>query len=1017
MDVLWRAELFGGLKLICQDRTVTRFKTYKTGAVLAYLCQNNQLIPRETLMEMFWPDAELDAARNSLRVALTSLRRQLEPPGVPAGKVLIADHIQVQINRQALMTDVAQFEAGLEQVEHLADDRAQIDGLLTTVSIYQGPLLPGCYEDWVTPERIRLADAYAGALRRLTRLLVQVRELDRALDVARRALVADPLHETSHRHLIQLYVALGKPAAAVQQYRELEALLKEQLGGEPSAATRELVKKLALDLDRPVRSALPSTTHPVPERSESRAPNPVADPSPVARPQGYLPPQLTRFFGRDAELDRLQRELQAEHRCLITLTGPGGIGKTRLAIQTAERLRAAFQNRVWFVGLAETTDRDGVIGAIASALQLQRAPEVEPLPQVLRALTTAPALLVLDNMEQVVEAGSEVVSTLLVQAPGVAVIVTSRQALGIAGERVMPVSLLAAPPQAPEVEALLATPAVQLFLDRAQAVSPDFQITPRNAEAVAQLCNRLEGLPLAIELAAAWAQTLTPAQMLERLIARFDLLVSARRDRSPRHRTLRAAIDWSFHLMEPALQAFMARLSVFQGGWTLDAAHTVCQEPHALGYLHELRQRSLVTSEEADGQIRFGMLTSIREYAASLLPTDERGRLSDIHARYYRQMVISSAHAIQQTAAANVLRSWETENANFNEALQRFAHCEAWIEAAQMTAGLWRFWYETAQIERGNAWMERICACAPALPAPLEAELFYGAGRLAACRNDVMRAEACFERSLKGARTAAGVENEVRALAGLVLTAGGRGDTAAVASLLAAGLQLKRQGIGRWRLAWTLNALAEAHLTQGDCAASASMFTEAVALRRTLGDYWGMAEAQMGLSQAIRQQGHHHHADELEAEATAGIERLGAEYGLNTTFLNLGTVAWEQGDYAAAHDLFREALTFFQERDDRAGAGLVLECLAKIALGRGEPDAARIYSAQCLQMRRESQDHSATIVALQLAAEAALAGGDQLTADTCVREALRLCVRYGDAVISARVEKDLAKLKSLPRTN
>jgi DNA-binding SARP family transcriptional activator len=204
MDVLWKIELFGGLKLIGQDRTVSRFQTYKTGALLGYLCSHAQIVPRDVLVELLWPDADLEAARNSLRVALNSLRRQIEPPSIQPGAVLMTSRSSIQLNRDVIVTDVQEFERLLQQAAHATDETQQKDFLVRAVACYQGPFLPGHYEDWVTPERLRLADAYAGALRRLTRVLVVCRDLDGALDIARRALVADPLHESSHCNLMQL---------------------------------------------------------------------------------------------------------------------------------------------------------------------------------------------------------------------------------------------------------------------------------------------------------------------------------------------------------------------------------------------------------------------------------------------------------------------------------------------------------------------------------------------------------------------------------------------------------------------------------------------------------------------------------------------------------------------------------------------------------------------------------------------------------------------------------------------
>ncbi len=556
-------ELFGGLCVKQGDQTIARFRTQKTAVLLAYLaCFLRRTHPREELVELLWPDTDIESGRTSLRTALASLRRQLEPPGTPENSVLVADRANVRLNPDVVSTDVAAFETALRAAKHTEDPAERTAHLTRAVERYRGPLLPGFYEDWALRERERLEQLFIGASRDLALALEQSGDFSRAIDYAHRAVTADPLSEEAHAYLIHLYAAAGQPAAAQRQYAELKRILHKELGEVPSPATQALVERL---LQEPRASTLRST----PTASQSQPLSPSMPTAPralslaplegIGSPQPRLPLQLTRFFGRKEEIARLEQIFGSGETRLLTLTGPGGSGKTRLALEAARRLTETFEGRVYFAPLADITDPRLIAGTLLEALGVQPAAEVEPLAQVAGALAGRPALLILDNFEQVAEEGAQVVWTLLERVPTLACLVTSRHRLDIGGEREFPVPPLPVPSMPGAPERLATYPSVRLFVDRAQAARPDFQITRDNAATVAALCERLEGIPLAIELAAAWVGTLTVAQILARLEHRFDLLTSRRKDLSPRHRTLRAAIEWSYRLLPAELQRFFAR--------------------------------------------------------------------------------------------------------------------------------------------------------------------------------------------------------------------------------------------------------------------------------------------------------------------------------------------------------------------------------------------------------------------------------------------------------------------------
>jgi len=769
--------MLGQLRACHTARTINRFSTQKTGLLLAYLAYYRKRVhPREELAELFWPDSDVEACRTNLRVALLSLHRQLEPPGTPAGSVLMCQRTCVQLNPQVITTDVADFEAAL-QAAWLEDDPIQQAHYLSeALNLYRGVLLPGFYEEWVLTERDRLADAHVGALKQLIAILEKAGDLNRAVEYAHQAVVADPLREEIHLDLMRLYAATGRPAAALRQYQELERLLREELKEEPSEEARVFVERLqkrryvaAMHRRRTIQSQSDSRNRgdsvalpwPQPQRLRESPRPPVAAPPPqdngsrnpslagkkaVGRQHGTqdnglpntssprsaeapslrLPMQFTRFFGREEEIARLQELVNGEraddHSRLITLTGPGGSGKTRLAIECVRQAASVRAGAVWFVPLADLIDARLIPAAILGTLCPNTSTRSEALEEVVAALANRPTLLILDNFEHLVESGAALVKTLLECVPTLTCLVTSRQRLGLEGEQEFPVAPLPTPSAPGTPERLLEFASVQLFVDRAQLTRPDFQVTARNAADVAALCDRLEGIPLAIELAAPWIQSLTPAQILSRIERRFDLLVSRRRDIGPRHVTLRAALEWSYRLLSPELQRFFARLSVFRGGWTLETAEAVCGNAEVWEYgsqaptqppshtstphlLARLQAHSLVVAEEAEGGMRYRLLETLREYANEQLSAAERERLARRHAAYYLELAENTKAKGAGAEQAEGLARLEEEHDNFRAALEWALASEPEI-ALRLTVALWRFWYVRGYLNEGRRWLE-----------------------------------------------------------------------------------------------------------------------------------------------------------------------------------------------------------------------------------------------------------------------------------------------------------------------
>lgn len=947
LDAPWRIELFGLLRAQQGEQVITRFRTYKTGALFAYLaCFRKRAHPREELIELLWPESDLDTGRISLRTALSSLRRQLEPPGVAPNSVLVADRTNVRLNPPAFTTDLAEFETNLQSAARATERSARIEALQRAVELYRGPLLPGFYEDWALAERERLAGTFTGVLRQLTALLQEAGDLTGALDYAHRALNADPLDEDAHAELMRLYMAAGQPAAAQQQYRELERLLDEELGERPSATIRALAEQLRTQATQV--SPHPVETIPGPPAAPKTPSTPKTCPIPApSRPEPLLPVTFTRFFGREMEIRRLE-EMLGNAR-LVTLTGPGGSGKTRLAIEVGRRMTEAFGGAVAFVSLADVEEPRRIPDALLDALRLPRRSDQEPMEQIAESLNRQPFLLMLDNFEQLAAEGVSVLLGLFKRVSALTLLVTSRHRLALPGEREFPLPPLPLPPAEEAPEQLAACASVQLFTDRAQAVRPDFQVTKSNAPAIAALCIRLEGIPLAIELAASRAQTLTPAQMLERLGQRFELLATRRTDKDSRHRSLWAAIDWSYHLLTPTQQRFFARLSAFRGGWTLEAAEAVCAEPSALEYLTQLRERSLITAEEVDEAMRYRLLETLREYAAErLLDAEEWDTTHHRHVEYFLALAERAEPQLSGAQQAAWLDRLEREHENFRAAL---AWCceesEESVSGLRLVGALWRFWMMRNYVSEGREHLT--AALAHVRDEGLTAErakALHGLGVLLWNQSDYRTARGYMEQALALRRELGDRYGIATMLNNLGTLAKDQGDHATARTLLEEGLALRRELGDRHGIAGSLGTLGNVAYDLGDYPTARALYAECLEIFRELGDRWRIAMSLMNLANAVVDMGEREEARAYYTEGLAIYRELGEKWGITNSLQNLSYLAIEERDYLTALSLLKEALTIGRDVGDRRGLAAALERIAIVALETGQPAcAAKIFGA------------------------------------------------------------------------
>jgi len=743
-----------------------------------------------------------------------------------------------------------------------------------------------------------------------------------------------------------------------------------------------------------------------------------------------LPAQLTSFVGRERELAEVDRLLAAQR--LVTLTGPGGVGKTRLALLAAAAALDAFPGGVWFVGLAPVADPALVPAAVAQALGVRETPGrplVETLTDALRAKRL---LLVLDNCEHLLPAAAPVVAELLAAGPGLKALATSRAPLRVAGEHEHPVPPLGLPPlpdplHPPSPAALSRHEAVALFVERAAAVRPDFALTAASTPAVAAICRRLDGLPLALELAAARVKLLPPQALLARLDRRLAVLTGAPRDAPARQQTLRATLDWSYALLGPSERTLLARLAVFAGGFSLEAAEAVgagAAEAAAEGGaappldvldgLGSLVDHSLLRQEAPpDGAPCFRMLETVREYARERLEqSGEAAAVRRRHAAYFLALAERAAPGLSGPAQGAWLERLEGEHDDLRAALAWAAADEQSGAAGLRLAGaLGRFWEARGHFSEGLHWLEQALEASAGAPSGARAAALYAAGVLAGRARQADdpggAARTRFEQGLALFREAGDQRGVAACLDQLGTLARERGDHGLGRALCEQSLALRRAIGDRWGIATSLIHLAGVLREQGDYGRARELLQESLALRRAIGDRWGIATSLIHLGWLALDEGDDATAGGLLEEGLARSRELGNTGGVATSLNRLAALAEKQGDYARAAALYEESLGLRRALEGARGVASVLHHLGRTALRQGDPGRGAALFRESLSLCLEHRDEAGiTRGIVGLAGVAAAAGRAARAARLLGAGAARLDARFAQLFPADRAEYD-----------
>jgi predicted ATPase/DNA-binding SARP family transcriptional activator len=926
-------KLLGQFEVLRDGRRLT-IPTRNSQSLLAYLILNGgKAYRREKLAGLLWPDSSEENARSNLRHELWRLRKALESGGEAP---FVVDDLSIAFDPPV------EYWFDVQVLEKAAQESKTADDLIEALSVYQGELLPGFYDEWVFVERVRLNAVYEAQVGRLLEWLESEGRWGEVLEWGMRWIGLGQMPEPAYRALMTAYASTGELSKAMATYERLVQGLQSELGVKPSGQTQALYKRLksGWKMDGQVGEVKESGAAKL--HAESVSPT---YPLPRVR-RSNLPRPMTSFIGREKEIQQVE-ELVTRAR-LVTITGSGGVGKTRLAIQVAGGVASQFRDGAWWVELAalfktaptlrrrsstngaqaaQTNDGDSrnvpmdqgeeieaelVAQAVAKTLRVPEMPGVPLLEGVVEHLQDQQLLLVMDNCEHLIEECASLAERLLGDCPEVTILATSREPLGVPGEKAWHLPSLSLPRRELGLNTrdIFQAEAVSLFIERAGDVLAGYQPDEADAHTIAQICRRLDGIPLAIELAAARMNLLSAQEIASRLDRRFSLLTGGQRTAMPRHQTLRAAIEWSYDLLGKAEQAIFRRLTIFAGSFTLEAAEATCagegiEKAEILTVVGRLVDKSLLTVVPAsiykELPTRYRFLDTICSFGRLKLDeAGETGWMRDRHAANFVRLVEIAEPEFNLENQNYWYKLLKAENDNLRAVVEWSAESDQAESALRLVGALMWFWYKSGANREGRDLTLQVLGLPSAVRFP-------------------------------GARARA-------------LNTGGfllclQGDTRAARQMLEEALSILRNSDDKASLAWTMQFLGMVFTFDGEYELADAVFRDGLAITKKQGHAFFRGDIDL-------QKGDHARAKKIYEESADIQRELGNKSFLAYPLRRLGYLALEQGEFQDAWKYFQESLRLNHEIGDMPGLTASLLSLAVMAMHTERPSvAARLYGA------------------------------------------------------------------------
>ncbi|CAN5518009.1 BTAD domain-containing putative transcriptional regulator [soil metagenome] len=918
---------------------------------------------RDEVLETLWPELSPDAALNELYKALHALRRVLEPDlqrGSSSRYVRVANEIISLVPELIGEIDIVRFD----RAQLFAVDGDQRTRLRTAIERYSGDFLADDpYSEWPVARREMLRSSWQNAVLDLAELDLAAGEADASRTALTTLLASDPAHESAHRALIRLYIATGRHDAARRQYATCVEMLRRELDVEPDVETAELFTS-------------------IPKHAPEIVPT-----SQFTRP----PAPPTRLVGRSVELDAIQELLSDDQIRIVTLTGSGGIGKTHLALAASAYLEAEFRDGVAFTGLSALRNSAEVLPEIGRSLGGIESDSPDLLERIAQSLSDRELLLVIDNIEQVIDSAADI-AELLARARGLTVLATSRERLRIRGEQVIEVGPLAVPDpgRVKSLQAISHFDSVRLYLDRVRDRQRDFTVNTENAAAIAEICQRLDGIPLAIELIAVQNSSLSPVQLVRQLESRLDLLVDGPRDLPDRLRTMRNAIAWSYELLSPEERTLAMRVSIFSDGSSEDVVSRLVRElgddsSSIPALLTTLVDKNLLRLDTLPDPTRYRTLETIREFGIEQLhATHEHDRVRAAHCAVYAELLTNlDAELIGENQIW--WYDWvQAEHQNIRLALEHALDHRQAQTAMAMAGAIWRFWSTRGYCVDGLRWLERSLALDDGPVTEVRAIALRSAGRLAEDLTNYEKAETYQQQALTAWAELGDATGTAIAYDDLGSLAHNRGEFDLADQLHLESLKLSREANNTRVMMSALSNLGASAWRRGDHERSFDYFTQAhgiaadplsialmtanrgvaamglgqiddalafaeesLRLWKQVGSKRGVADALLNLADPKQRMGDLDEARRSASEALAIYEEIDEQYGTFSALHTLAVTARLGGAFDESLYLLRRGLAIVQDVDDRPSLAMFFDDFALdfFALGSREPAIAALAAA------------------------------------------------------------------------
>ncbi len=910
-------------RILRSEKPVEYLRSRKAQALMVYLACTPKSHSREVLADLFWSESSQTRALSNLRDAIHALRTHLEP-------FIDITRYSIALNPESgVWIDVAELEAALALIRERGDTITAETAIKIEMALklYQKDFLEGFYlrgalgfEEWQVVERERIRLVTLDGFISLVQHHLEEGNYRKGIHFARRALELEPLMEIVHQQLMRLLVLSGRSSEALIQYKTCRQVLEKELGVEPSEETKVLYENLL---------------------QGKKLPGSLA-----SYPLHNLTLPLSNLIGRDDELVQIAKQLDDPGCKLLTLLGVGGIGKTRLGLHASAAAVNHYPDGVWLVESAALNEEDLLPDEIAAVfgVSAQEARSGIGVTDILiDYLKDKTLLLILDNCEHLIEACVSFVDGLLNGCPNLKIMTTSREAFGIYEERIFQVSPLSLPPLESSMAEIESYPAIQLFLERAVNVQSNFHLSDDNSTALAEICRQLEGIPLAIELAAARVRVISLDQIARRLQDRFRLLTGGPRTALPRHQTLQATMDWSYGLLPQLERAVLRRLSVFSGGWSLKAAEDIVSfrevdQQEILDLLCNLVDKSLVLVEDQGARVRYGMLETVRQYGLRIL--SEQGELevtSQRHASFFVQLAEQADEGLRDARQGESMNVLDTEHDNLRGALRWATDNNKADLAFRLVGALGWFWFMRGHWKESWRW-------------------FHKANDLKSISKPIIRAKA-------------------------ICRAGGlqiiRGNMIGTIELIEQAMDIYRESGDEEGFAWSLNLMGQSK-TWSDKEFDQAMpyLSESVELFSRLGNDWGVAFTLPFIGQVVEYQGDYERSINLQKKGIAIFERVGDEWNQAYSLYLMGGSATRNNDYQLAEWAYDQCMKKCSLIKDKVMEAHALKGLGQLSLQKDDREHMEEFYLEALEALQKIGDENCVAATLRGLGEVAQRKGD-----------------------------------------